>query len=192
MAVTLSKGQNVSLSKTDPLLKHILIGLGWDARSSDGQDFDLDASVFMTADNGKVPSDDYFVFYNQLKSPCGSVQHTGDNLTGDGDGDDESVIVELEKVPANIKSLFVTVTIHDAETRRQNFGQVSNAFVRLANHETGQEVLRFDLSEDYSTETAMVFGEVYRHNGDWKFRAIGQGYAGGLLALCNQYGVSVG
>ena len=192
MAVTLSKGQNVSLSKTDPLLKHILIGLGWDARSSDGHDFDLDASVFMTADNGKVPSDDYFVFYNQLKSPCGSVQHTGDNLTGDGDGDDESVIVELEKVPANIKSLFVTVTIHDAETRRQNFGQVSNAFVRLVNHETWQEVLRFDLSEDYSTETAMVFGEVYRHNGDWKFRAIGQGYAGGLLALCNQYGVSVG
>ena len=192
MAVTLSKGQNVSLSKTDPLLKHILIGLGWDARSSDGQDFDLDASVFMTADNGKVPSDDYFVFYNQLKSPCGSVQHTGDNLTGDGDGDDESVIVELEKVPANIKSLFVTVTIHDAETRRQNFGQVSNAFVRLVNHETGQEVLRFDLSEDYSTETAMVFGEVYRHNGDWKFRAIGQGYTGGLLALCNQYGVAVG
>ena len=192
MAVTLSKGQNVSLSKTDPLLKHILIGLGWDARSSDGQDFDLDASVFMTTDNGKVPSDDYFVFYNQLKSPCGSVQHTGDNLTGAGDGDDESVIVELEKVPANIKSLFVTVTIHDAETRRQNFGQVSNAFVRLVNHETGQEVLRFDLSEDYSTETAMVFGEVYRHNGDWKFRAIGQGYAGGLLALCNQYGVTVG
>ncbi len=192
MAVTLSKGQNVSLSKTDPLLKHILIGLGWDARSSDGQDFDLDASVFMTAESGKVPSDDYFVFYNQLKSPCGSVQHTGDNLTGDGDGDDESVIVELEKVPANIKSLFVTVTIHDAETRRQNFGQVSNAFVRLVNHETGQEVLRFDLSEDYSTETAMVFGEVYRHNGDWKFRAIGQGYTGGLLALCNQYGVNVG
>ena len=192
MAVSLSKGQNVSLSKTDPLLKHILIGLGWDARSSDGQDFDLDASVFMTADNGKVPSDDYFVFYNQLKSPCGSVQHTGDNLTGDGDGDDESVIVELEKVPDNIKSLFVTVTIHDAETRRQNFGQVSNAFVRLVNHETGQEVLRFDLSEDYSTETAMVFGEVYRHNGDWKFRAIGQGYTGGLLALCNQYGVNVG
>ena len=192
MAVTLSKGQNVSLSKTDPLLKHILIGLGWDARSSDGQDFDLDASVFMTTDNGKVPSDDYFVFYNQLKSPCGSVQHTGDNLTGDGDGDDESVIVELEKVPANIKSLFITVTIHDAEMRRQNFGQVSNAFVRLVNHETGQEVLRFDLSEDYSTETAMVFGEVYRHNSDWKFRAIGQGYTGGLLALCNQYGVTVG
>ena len=191
MAVTLSKGQNVSLSKTDPLLKHILIGLGWDARSSDGQYFDLDASIFMTTDNGKVLSDDYFIFYNQLVSPCGSVQHTGDNLTGDGDGDDESLIVELAKVPDNIKSLFITVTIHDADVRKQNFGQVSNAFVRLVNHETGQEVLRFDLSEDYSTETAMVFGEVYRYNNDWKFRAIGQGYSGGLLSLCHQYGVNV-
>lgn len=192
MAVSLSKGQNVSLSKTDPSLKHILIGLGWDARSSDGQAFDLDASVFMTADSGKVLSDSYFIFYNQLQSPCGSVKHTGDNLTGDGDGDDESLIVELEKVPESIKSLFITVTIHDADSRRQNFGQVRNAFVRLVNHETGQEVLRFDLSEDYSTETAMVFGEVYRHNGEWKFRAIGQGYAGGLFALCKQYGVNVG
>lgn len=191
MAVSLSKGQNVSLSKTDPLLKYILIGLGWDARSSDGQDFDLDASIFMTTEQGKVPSDEHFIFYNQLVSPCGSVQHTGDNLTGDGDGDDESVIVELDKVPAGIKSLFVTVTIHDADLRKQNFGQVSNAFVRLVNHETGAEVLRFDLSEDYSTETAMVFGEVYRHNGDWKFRAIGQGYSGGLLSLCQQYGVNV-
>lgn len=191
MAVSLSKGQNISLSKTDLLLKHILIGLGWDARSSDGQDFDLDASVFMTTEQGKVPSDEYFIFYNQLTSPCGSVQHTGDNLTGDGEGDDESIIVELEKVPANIKSLFITVTIHDADLRKQNFGQVSNAFVRLVNHETGEEVLRFDLSEDYSTETAMVFGEVYRHQGDWKFRAIGQGYSGGLLSLCQQYGVQV-
>lgn len=191
MAVSLSKGQNVSLSKTDPNLKHILIGLGWDARSSDGQDFDLDASVFMTTDNGKVLSDAHFIFYNQLKSPCGSVEHTGDNLTGDGDGDDESIIVQLDHVPANIKSLFITVTIHDADIRRQNFGQVSNAFVRLVNHENGQEVLRFDLSEDYSTETAMVFGEVYRHHGDWKFRAIGQGYSGGLLSLCQQYGVNV-
>ena len=164
MAVTLSKGQNVSLSKTDPALKHILIGLGWDARSSDGQPFDLDASLFMT----------------------------GDNLTGDGDGDDESILVQLDKIPANISSLFITVTIHDAEARHQNFGQVSNAFVRLVNHESGQEVLRFDLSEDYSTETAMVFGEVYRRDGEWKFRAIGQGYAGGLLSLCHQYGVNVG
>ncbi|MDO4877998.1 MAG: TerD family protein [Neisseria sp.] len=191
MGISLSKGQNVSLNKTDPSLKQILIGLGWDARSSDGADFDLDASVFMTADSGKVPSDSYFVFYNQLQSPEGSVRHTGDNLTGDGDGDDESIIVDLDKVPANIKSLFVTVTIHDAETRRQNFGQVRNAFVRLVNNENGQEVLRFDLSEDYSTETAMVFGEVYRHGGEWKFRAIGQGYSGGLLALCHQYGVNV-
>lgn len=191
MAVTLSKGQNVSLNKTDPTLTRILVGLGWDARSSDGQPFDLDASVFMTTDKGKVPSDSCFIFYNQLTSPCGSVQHTGDNLTGDGDGDDESVIVDLAKIPANIQSLFITVTIHDAELRRQNFGQVSNAFVRLVNHESDMEVLRFDLSEDYSTETAMVFGEVYRRNGEWKFRAIGQGYAGGLFALCEQYGVNV-
>lgn len=192
MAISLSKGQNVSLSKTDPSLKNILIGLGWDARSTDGQDFDLDASVFMVGENGKVPSDNHFVFYNQLLSPDGAVEHTGDNLTGDGDGDDESVIVHLEQVQANIKSLFVTVTIHDAEARKQNFGQVSNAFVRLVNHDTGEEVVRFDLSEDYSTETAMVFGEVYRHNGEWKFRAIGQGYSGGLYALCKQYGVNVG
>lgn len=191
MGISLSKGQNVSLNKTDPSLKQILIGLGWDARSSDGQDFDLDASVFMAGENGKVPSDSYFIFYNQLHSPEGSVRHTGDNLTGDGDGDDESVIVDLDKVPAHIKSLFVTVTIHDADIRRQNFGQVRNAFVRLVNNENGQEVLRFDLSEDYSTETAMVFGEVYRHNSEWKFRAIGQGYSGGLLALCHQYGVNV-
>ena len=191
MAVSLSKGQTVSLSKTNPTLKHIIIGLGWDARSTDGQDFDLDASVFMTGENGKVLSDDYFIFYNQLQSPCGSVQHTGDNLTGDGDGDDESLIVELDKVPAQIKSLFVTVTIHEAQARRQNFGQVRNAFVRLVNKEDEQELLRFDLSEDYSTETAMVFGEVYRHNNEWKFRAVGQGYTGGLLSLCQQFGVNV-
>ena len=192
MPISLEKGQKISLSKECEGLRKVVVGLGWDVNNYDtGSDFDLDASVFMTTDNGKVPSDDYFVFYNQLKSPCGSVQHTGDNLTGDGDGDDESVIVALEKVPANIKSLFVTVTIHDAETRRQNFGQVSNAFVRLVNHETGQEVLRFDLSEDYSTETAMVFGEVYRHQGEWKFRAIGQGFKGGLGPLAKNYGVNV-
>ena len=192
MAISLTKGQNVSLSKTDPSLKNVLVGLGWDARSTDGQDFDLDASVFMATENAKVPSDSYFIFYNQLVSPCGGVEHTGDNLTGDGDGDDESVIVRLDKVESNIKSLFITVTIHDAEARRQNFGQVSNAFVRMVNNDTGDEIVRFDLSEDYSTETAMVFGEIYRHNGEWKFRAIGQGYAGGLYALCKQYGVNVG
>ena len=192
MAISLTKGQNISLSKTDPSLKNVLVGLGWDARSTDGQNFDLDASVFMATENGKVPSDRHFIFYNQLVSPCGGVEHTGDNLTGDGDGDDESVIVRLDKVESNIKSLFITVTIHDAEARRQNFGQVSNAFVRIVNNDTGDEIVRFDLSEDYSTETAMVFGEIYRHNGEWKFRAIGQGYAGGLYALCKQYGVNVG
>ena len=192
MAISLTKGQNVSLSKTDPSLKNVLVGLGWDARSTDGQDFDLDASVFMATENGKVPSDRHFIFYNQLVSPCGGVEHTGDNLTGDGDGDDESVIVCLDKVQSNIKSLFITVTIHDAEARRQNFGQVSNAFVRIINNDNSDEIVRFDLSEDYSTETAMVFGEIYRHNGEWKFRAIGQGYTGGLYSLCQQYGVNVG
>ena len=192
MAISLTKGQNISLSKTDPSLKNVLVGLGWDARSTDGQDFDLDASVFMATENGKVPSDRHFIFYNQLVSPCGGVEHTGDNLTGDGDGDDESVIVRLDKVESNIKSLFITVTIHDAEARRQNIGQVSNAFVRIVNNDTSDEIVRFDLSEDYSTETAMVFGEIYRHNGEWKFRAIGQGYKGGLYSLCQQYGVNVG
>ncbi|MBS6187619.1 TerD family protein [Haemophilus sp. SZY H51] len=192
MAISLTKGQNVSLSKTDPSLKNVLVGLGWDARSTDGQNFDLDASVFMATENGKVPSDRHFIFYNQLVSPCGGIEHTGDNLTGDGDGDDESVIVRLDKVESNIKSLFITVTIHDAEARRQNFGQVSNAFVRIVNNDTSDEIVRFDLSEDYSTETAMVFGEIYRHNGEWKFRAIGQGYTGGLYSLCQQYGVNVG
>ena len=192
MAISLTKGQNISLSKTEPSLKNVLVGLGWDARSTDGQDFDLDASVFMATENGKVPSDRHFIFYNQLVSPCGGVEHTGDNLTGDGDGDDESVIVRLDKVEINIKSLFITVTIHDAEARRQNFGQVSNAFVRIVNNDTSDEIVRFDLSEDYSTETAMVFGEIYRHNGEWKFRAIGQGYTGGLYSLCQQYGVNVG
>ena len=192
MAISLTKGQNVSLSKTDPSLKNVLVGLGWDARSTDGQNFDLDASVFMATENGKVPSDRHFIFYNQLVSPCGGIEHTGDNLTGDGDGDDESVIVRLDKVESNIKSLFITVTIHEAEARRQNFGQVSNAFVRIVNNDTSDEIVRFDLSEDYSTETAMVFGEIYRHNGEWKFRAIGQGYTGGLYSLCQQYGVNVG
>ena len=192
MAISLTKGQNVSLSKTDPNLKNVLVGLGWDTRSTDGQDFDLDTSVFMATENGKVPSDRHFIFYNQLVSLCGGVEHTGDNLTGDGDGDDESVIVRLDKVESNIKSLFITVTIHDAEARRQNFGQVSNAFVRIVNNDTSDEIVRFDLSEDYSTETAMVFGEIYRHNGEWKFRAIGQGYTGGLYSLCQQYGVNVG
>lgn len=192
MAISLKKGENVSLSKTDPNLKRILIGLGWDARTTSGADFDLDASLFMVEENGKVKSDNWFVFYNQLHSPCRSVEHTGDNRTGAGDGDDEVVKVSLDKVPSDINRLVIAVTIHDAEGRNQNFGMVGDAFVRLVNSENDQEVLRFDLSEDYSTETAMVFGEIYRRGAaEWKFRAVGQGYAGGLHSLCMQYGVSV-
>lgn len=191
MPISLRKGENVSLSKTDPSLKHVLIGLGWEARASDGADFDLDASLFMVGANGKVKGDAWFVFYNQLRSPCGSVEHTGDNLTGEGEGDDEAIKVALDQVPADIEQLVVAVTIHDAEERKQNFGQVHDAFVRLVNSGNDQEILRFDLSEDYSTETAMVFGELYRRNGEWKFRAVGQGYSGGLYTLCMQYGVSV-
>lgn len=191
MGISLAKGGNVSLSRTDPTLKKILIGLGWDARSSTGDDFDLDASLFMVGTDGKVPSDSHFIFYNQLLSPCRSVEHTGDNRTGAGDGDDEALKVDLGAVPDNIARLVVAVTIHDADARRQNFGQVSGAFMRIVNQENDAEIARFDLSEDYSTETAMVFGEVYRHNGEWKFKAVGQGYAGGLFALCLHHGVNV-
>ncbi len=191
MAVSLKKGENVSLSKTDPNLKKVLIGLGWEARASDGTDFDLDASLFMVGESGKVKGDDWFIFYNQLNSPCRSVEHTGDNRTGEGDGDDEAIKVSLDKVPADISRLVIAVTTHDAEGRRQNFGMVHDAFVRLVNSDNDQEVLRFDLSEDYSTETAMVFGEIYRRGDEWKFKAVGQGYSGGLYALCVQHGVSV-
>lgn len=192
MAISLSKGGNVSLSKSDPSLTRILIGLGWDARATDGADFDLDASAFLLGANGKVPNDSAFIFYNNLKSADGSVEHTGDNRTGVGDGDDEAVKVKLNQVPAEIQTIAITVTIHEAQARHQSFGQVRNAFIRVVNDETGVEIARFDLSEDYSTETAMVFGEVYRHGAEWKFRAVGQGYAGGLAAMCAQYGISVG
>jgi len=191
MALSLSKGQNLSLSKTDPGLKKVLVGLGWDARATDGQDFDLDASVFLLAQSGKVRSDADFIFYNQLQSGCGSVVHTGDNRTGEGDGDDESVKVDLSMVPADVQRIAITVTIDKAEEKRQSFGQVQNAFIRIVNEETGVEVVRYDLSEDYSTETAMIFGEVYRHGGEWKFKAIGQGYAGGLKAMCDQFGINI-
>ncbi|MDR1349388.1 MAG: TerD family protein [Zoogloeaceae bacterium] len=191
MAVSLSKGSNVSLTKTVPSLKRILIGLGWDARSTDGGDFDLDASAFLLADNGKVRNDEDFIFYNKLVSDCGSVEHTGDNRTGAGDGDDEALKIELGKVPSAIKRIAITVTIHDAQNRRQNFGQVSNAFMRIVNLDNDVEIARFDLSEDYSTETAMIFGEIYKHNDEWKFKAVGQGYSGGLEAMCQQFGVSV-
>jgi tellurium resistance protein TerD len=192
MAITLQKGGNVNLSKAAPNLVNVLVGLGWDARATDGQDFDLDASLFMVKADGKVPGDAFFIFYNQARSPEGSVEHTGDNRTGAGEGDDETIKVNLSKVPADIQRLVVTVTIHEADARKQNFGQVSNAFIRIVNQDNHEEIARFDLSEDYSTETAMIFGEIYRHDRDWKFRAVGQGYAGGLRALALQHGVNVG
>lgn len=192
MALSLQKGGNLSLSKTDPNLTKVLLGLGWDERSTDGSGFDLDASAFLLTVSGKVRGDADFIFYNQLKSTDGSVEHTGDNRTGQGDGDDESVKVDLTKVPAEIVKIAFTVTIHDAEARRQNFGQVTNAFIRVVNDQTGTEIVRYDLAEDYSTETAMVFGELYRNNNEWKFRAVGQGYAGGLKAMCDQFGIQLG
>jgi len=191
MVISLNKGANISLSKSEPGLKKILVGLGWEASTTDGTDFDLDASAFMLGVNKKVVNDKYFIFYHNLKAPDGSVEHTGDNLVGGSEGDDEVIIVSLDLVPATVDTIAVTVTIYDAEKRRQNFGQVKNAFIRIVNDETSKEVARYDLSEDYSTETALIFGELYRHGGDWKFRAVGQGYAGGLAAMCAQYGIDV-
>lgn len=191
MGISLNKGGNISLSKTDPTLKNITVGLGWDTRATDGADFDLDASAFMVKEDGKVRSDNDFIFYNQTKSACGSVEHAGDNRTGAGEGDDETIVVLLDKVPLDVQRIVFTVTIHEADARKQNFGQVSRAFVRIVNKDTNNEVARYDLSEDASVETAMVFGEIYRHGGEWKFRAVGQGYAGGLAALARQYGVHI-
>lgn len=191
MAITLNKGGNLSLSKTDPSLTQVLVGLGWDARATDGVDFDLDASAFLLSANDKVRGEHDFIFYNQPRSPEGSVEHTGDNRTGAGDGDDESLKIDLTRLPADVQKIIFTVTIHDAEARRQNFGQVQNAFIRIVNNVSQHEIVRFDLNEDYSTETAMVFGELYRHNGEWKFRAVGQGYAGGLRMMCHQYGINI-
>ncbi|KVD04235.1 TerD family protein [Burkholderia ubonensis] len=190
MALTLQKGGNLSLSKEAPGLTKILVGLGWDPRATDGTEFDLDASAFLLGANGKVRGDADFIFYNQLKSPDGSVEHTGDNRTGAGDGDDEVIKVDLSRVPADVDKVAFTVTIHDADARKQNFGQVSNSFIRIVNETTGAEVVRYDLAEDASVETAMIFAELYRHNNEWKFRAVGQGYAGGLRALANGYGMS--
>lgn len=192
MAISLAKGGNISLSKEDPSLDEIMVGLGWDARSSDGVPFDLDASAFLLKADGRVRNDQDFCFYNQLSVAGGSVVHQGDNLTGDGDGDDEQIKIVLSQLPADIDRVAIVVTIHDAEARRQSFGQVSNAFIRLVNNKTGNEVARFDLSEDASIETAMTLGEVYRNSGGWKFRAIGQGYKGGLAPLARGYGVNVG
>lgn len=192
MAISLNKGGNLSLSKTDPNLVRILIGLGWDERVTDGAAFDLDASAFLLTATGKVRGDHDFIFYNQLKSQDNSVEHTGDNRSGQGDGDDETLLVNLSKVAPEVEKIAITVTIHSAQARSQNFGQIANAFIRIVNQDTQVEVVRFDLAEDYSSETAMVFGEVYRHNGEWKFKAVGQGYSGGLAAMCQQYGIQTG
>lgn len=191
MSVTLAKGGNVSLSKEAPGLTAVTVGLGWDVRTTTGADHDLDASALLCDAAGKVLSDGHFVFYNNLTSPDGSVQHTGDNLTGEGEGDDESIHVELAQVPAEVAKIVFPVSIHDAETRGQSFGQVSNAFIRVVNRADGAELARYDLSEDASTETAMVFGELYRRDGEWKFRAVGQGYASGLRGIALDYGVNV-
>lgn len=190
MALTLQKGGNVSLAKADPSLTKIVVGLGWDPRATDGTAFDLDASAFLLTADGKVRSEADFIFYNQLISRDGSIEHTGDNRTGAGDGDDEAIKVDLSQVPADIDKVAFAVTIHDAEARKQNFGQVGNSFIRVVNPISGAEVVRYDLAEDASTETAMVFAELYRSNGEWKFRAVGQGFAGGLRALANGYGLA--
>ncbi|GHG26277.1 chemical-damaging agent resistance protein C [Deinococcus indicus] len=191
MAVSLSKGGNVSLSKEAPGLSAITIGLGWDPRATDGQQFDLDGTVFLLNAGGKVRSDSDFIFYNNKTSSDGSVTHAGDNTTGQGDGDDETVEVNLAGVPADVDKIAVCVTIHEADTRGQNFGQVSKAYIRIMNKAGGAEIARYDLSEDASTDTAMIFGEVYRNGADWKFRAVGQGYAGGLAPLARNFGVNV-
>ena len=191
MGVTLAKGGNVSLSKAAPNLTKVAVGLGWDARSTSGADFDLDASALVTGPERKVLSDLHFVFYNNLRSPDGSIEHTGDNLTGEGDGDDEVINVDLPAVPPNVTNIFFPVSIHDADARLQSFGQVTNAYIRVVDLSNGSELARYDLSEDASTETAMLFGELYRHNGEWKFRVVGQGYASGLAGIARDYGVNI-
>ncbi|CAM3697165.1 TerD family protein [Deinococcus frigens] len=191
MAVSLKKGGNVSLSKEAPGLSAITVGLGWDPRATDGKEFDLDASAFTLKADGKVRADADFIFYNNKTSSDGSVVHNGDNRTGEGEGDDETIDIDLNKVPADIDKIAVSVTIDEAETRGQSFGQVGGAFIRVLNKDGGAEIARYDLSEDYSTETAVIFGEIYRNAGEWKFRAVGQGFAGGLAPLARNFGVNV-
>lgn len=201
MALTLAKGQNLSLTKTDPGLKLALLGLGWDARSTDGQPFDLDASALLVTAAGKVRSDADFIFYNQMGDVTldgknydperASVMYQGDNRTGEGDGDDEQVIIDLSKIPADIERVVLTVSIHEYAERNQTFGQVRNAFIRLENNETGNEIVRYDLSEDYPVETALIFAEVYKYNGEWKFKAVGQGWQDGLGGIARSFGVDI-
>lgn len=188
MAISLVKGGNVSLSKESPGVKNLVIGLGWDARSTDGAAFDLDASCFLLNENGKLSSAKDFIYYHNLTSSCGSIIHTGDNQTGDGDGDDEQLLVDLSKVPSKINKLSIAVTIHDAESRKQVFGMVGSAYIRVINNQNNSEIARYDLTEDASINTAMIFGDVYRHNGEWKFKAVGQGFNSGLVSLIKHYG----
>ncbi|MDD2867773.1 MAG: TerD family protein [Neomegalonema sp.] len=192
MAVSLSKGGNVSLTKEAPGLSSVTIGLGWDARVTDGAAFDIDASVFICGENGKVRSDADFVFYNNAVGAGGAVRHLGDNRSGQGDGDDEQLRVDLKAVPEDVKKLVFAVTIHDAAARGQNFGQIGNAFIRVVNDADGKPITRYDMSEDHSVETAMIFGELYRHGGEWKFKAVGAGFSGGLGQLASSHGVNVG
>jgi tellurium resistance protein TerD len=192
MSVSLSKGGNVSLTKQAPGLTAVLVGLGWDARTTSGDDFDLDASALLLNASGKIASDAHFVFFNNLTSPDGSVEHTGDNLTGAGEGDDEAIKVNLASVPAEIERIVVAVSIYEAAARGQSFGQVRNAFMRVVNQADNVELARYDLSEDASTETAMIFGELYRGGAEWKFRAVGQGYDSGLSGIARDFGVNVG
>jgi tellurium resistance protein TerD len=192
MPISLQKGQKVDLTKGQANLTKIVVGLGWDTNKYDGSsDFDLDAAAFLLNAGGKVNDDADFIFYNNLSHSSGSVIHQGDNLTGAGDGDDEQILIDLTKVPANIEKIDFTVTIHDAENRRQNFGQVSNAFIRVFNEQTQEELIRYDLGEDFSVETAVVVGEIYRNSGEWKFNAVGSGFQGGLKALCNNFGINI-
>ena len=191
MSVSLTKGANVSLSKEAPGLTSVLVGLGWDARTTTGDDFDLDASAILVKPDGKVLSDRHFIFFNNTTSPEGAVEHTGDNLTGEGDGDDEAIKVDLTAVPADVDKIVFPVSVYEAEARRQGFGQVRNAFIRIVNQSGGAEIARYDLSEDASTETAMVFGELYRNGADWKFRAVGQGYSSGLVGIARDFGVNL-
>ncbi|EIP0297659.1 TerD family protein [Salmonella enterica] len=191
MAVSLIKGGNISLTKEAPTMNVVMVGLGWDTRVTDGQAFDLDASVFAVGENGKVSSDAHFIFFNNKISPDGAIVHQGDNRTGEGDGDDEQVKIDLTTVSADIQKMVFAVTIYDAEARKQNFGMVSNSFIRVYNNDNGAEIARFDMTEDASTETAIIFGELYRHGTEWKFKAVGQGFAGGLATLASLHGVNV-
>ena len=190
--LTLAKGNNLSLTKTDPGLQKALVGLGWDPRTTTGEAFDLDASALLVAATGKVRSGDDFIFYNQPAAKDGSVTHLGDNRSGEGEGDDEQILIDLSKVAADVERVVIVVSIDQADTRGQNFGQVRGAYCRVVNQSNDAEIVRFDLSEDAAPETSMLFAEIYRHGAEWKFKAVGQGYASGLAGIASDFGVSLG